>query len=52
LEHPSSTQKHAGNLPQSPAPGLTCIDQRSLKRPEGFPNPVQVMDDVCKSVSR
>jgi len=32
-------------------PGLTCIDQRSLKKPDSFPDPVQVIEDVCKNVS-
>jgi hypothetical protein len=32
-------------------PSLTCIDQGSLKRQDGFPDAVQVIDDVCRNVS-
>ena len=31
--------------------GLTCIDQRSLLKPDNFSAPVQVIDDVCRNVS-
>ena len=31
-------------------PGITCIDPRSLRRSANFPNPVTVIDDVCRDI--
>jgi len=32
-------------------PGLTCIDQSSLRKPAHFPDPIQAIRKVCGNIS-